>query len=251
MPRRSIDMFAKNHAGPGPSVTSESREDEHRRGPAPSAVPGIPAIEIAPSRGFYLRAGKRVLDLLVAGSLLLLLSPLFVVVAILIKADSRGPVFYRCKRVGLGGRPFTFLKFRSMVPGAQEHKAHLLHMNEVDGPVFKLASDPRTTRVGRLLRRTSIDELPQLVHVLTGEMSLVGPRPPEPEEVLDYEAWQLRRLSVRPGLTCLWQISGRSLIGFDEWMRLDLAYIDGRSFGLDVRILLKTFPAVASGRGAY
>jgi lipopolysaccharide/colanic/teichoic acid biosynthesis glycosyltransferase len=199
----------------------------------------------------YLRCGKRCLDILVSGGLLIVLSPLLLTLALLVRVTSPGPVFYRCQRVGLGGKQFTFWKFRSMVCGAEESKATLLHLNEVDGPVFKVARDPRITPLGRFLRRSSLDELPQLLHVLRGEMTLVGPRPPEPQEVEQYEPWQMRRLSVRPGLTCLWQISGRSLIGFEEWMRLDLEYIDNRSIGLDAKILVKTIPAVCSGRGAY
>jgi len=208
-------------------------------------------VELSPREGVYLRVGKRLLDVVVSSILLILLSPLFLIVAICIKRDSPGPVFYRCDRVGLGGELFTFLKFRSMCEGARERKAELQDLNEVDGPVFKVSDDPRITAVGRFLRRSSIDELPQLMHVLTGKMSLVGPRPPEPEEVPQYETWQRRRLSVLPGITCLWQISGRSLIGFDEWMRLDIEYIDNCCFSLDLKILFKTLPAVLSGKGAY
>jgi lipopolysaccharide/colanic/teichoic acid biosynthesis glycosyltransferase len=145
----------------------------------------------------------------------------------------------------------VFYKFRSMVDGAHESRNFLLHLNEVQGPVFKIADDPRITRVGRYLRRTSIDELPQLVNVLRGDMSLVGPRPPIPEEVEKYEPWQRRRLSVKPGITCLWQISGRSRLGFEEWMRLDIVYIQSCSFLLDMKILLRTIPAVLSRDGAY
>lgn len=181
----------------------------------------------------------------------MVLSPVFLLAALLVRLSSRGPALYRCERVGQCGELFTFCKLRSMIDGANHSKRDILHLNEVEGPVFKVASDPRTTALGRFLRRSSIDELPQLVHVLRGRMSLVGPRPPEPNEVREYEAWQLRRLSVRPGLTCLWQVSGRSLIPFEEWMRLDLEYIDNRSLWLDVKILVKTIPAVISGRGAY
>jgi lipopolysaccharide/colanic/teichoic acid biosynthesis glycosyltransferase len=209
------------------------------------------AIEPAPAEGLYLRFGKRAFDLLVSGTLLAFLLPLFVIVAIAVRCDSSGAAIYRCRRLGHRGVPFSFWKFRSMVDDADLDKCNLLHMNEVDGPVFKVADDPRMTRVGRFLRRSSLDELPQLIHVFRGQMTLVGPRPPEPDEVTQYEPWQLRRLSVRPGLTCLWQISGRSLIGFDEWMRLDLEYVDNRSFKLDLLILLRTLPAVISGRGAF
>jgi lipopolysaccharide/colanic/teichoic acid biosynthesis glycosyltransferase len=181
----------------------------------------------------------------------LLAAPLIALAAIAIKADSRGPVFHRAVRVGRGGRKFTFLKLRSMQVGAEELRGLLLHLNEAEGPAFKLYNDPRVTRVGRWLRKLSLDELPQLLHVLEGHMSLVGPRPPFPEEVERYEPWMLRRLSVRPGLTCLWQVRGRSDLGFTEWMRLDLEYVDRLSLGLDLEILARTIPAVLSAKGAY
>ena len=202
-------------------------------------------------RGFYLRFGKRLIDVLGAALALTLHFPLLLVAAIAIKLESRGPVFYRSTRIGKNGRPFTFLKLRSMVDGADRRRHHVVHLNEADGPVFKIANDPRVTRVGRFLRVTSIDEIPQFLNVLRGEMSLVGPRPPLPAEVSQYEPWQLHRLDVLPGITCLWQISGRSRIGFQEWMRLDLEYIKHRSFVLDLKILLRTIPAVLSRDGAY
>jgi lipopolysaccharide/colanic/teichoic acid biosynthesis glycosyltransferase len=214
-------------------------------------APAIPVFEPAAGEGFYLRFGKRVLDVLGAVMGLVLSSPTLLFAALAIKLESRGPVLYRSTRIGRGGRPFTFYKLRSMVNGADRKQHELFHLNESDGPVFKIARDPRITRVGRFLRVTSIDELPQLVNVLRGEMSLVGPRPPIPSEVAQYEPWQLRRLAATPGLTCLWQISGRSCIGFQEWMRLDLEYIRQRSFWLDVKILLRTIPAVLSREGAY
>lgn len=210
-----------------------------------------PAIPISPDVTFYQRRGKRSLDCLLAAIALLALSPLLLLIALAVKLEDGGPVLYCCTRVGKGGCRFRFLKFRSMILGADTCRTELLHRNEADGPVFKIEDDPRITRVGRILRRSSMDELPQLWNVLTGDMSLVGPRPPLPEEVGKYETWQRRRLSVRPGLTCLWQISGRSRIGFDEWMRLDMEYIDHRSLSLDTSILLRTIPAVLSGEGAY
>jgi len=211
----------------------------------------VPAYEAPAESGLYLRVGKRLLD--VAGALigLLLTSPLLLLAAILIKLESRGPVVYKSLRIGRGARPFTFFKLRSMMDGADQHRHTLSHLNESDGPVFKMARDPRVTHIGRLLRVTSIDEIPQLWNVLRGEMSLVGPRPPIAEEVVRYEPWQLRRLDVLPGITCLWQISGRSRIGFQEWMRLDLEYIKHRSFWLDLKILIRTVPAVLSREGAY
>ena len=199
----------------------------------------------------YRRGGKRLLDVVLATLGMLVAIPLLAVAAVAIKLDSPGPVFHRAARVGRGGRLFTFLKLRSMRADAQELRGLLLHRNITKGPTFKLHDDPRVTRVGRLLRKTSLDELPQLFHVLRGDMSLVGPRPPFPEEVEHYEAWMRRRLEVRPGLTCLWQIRGRSDLPFDEWMRLDVAYVESYSLGLDLRILLLTIPAVISGRGAY
>lgn len=177
--------------------------------------------------------------------------PVLAVAAVAIKLDSPGPVFHRAVRVGRAGRRFTFLKLRSMRADAEELRGLLLHRNITKGPTFKLHDDPRVTRVGRLLRKTSLDELPQLIHVVTGEMSLVGPRPPFPEEVEHYEPWMRRRLETRPGLTCLWQIRGRSDLPFDEWMRLDVEYVERCSLGLDLKILLLTVPAVLSGRGAY
>ena len=199
----------------------------------------------------YRRGGKRILDLALGSAALVVALPLIVAVAIWIKIDSPGPVFHRAVRVGRGGRKFTFLKLRSMQRDAEELRGLLLHLNQATGPAFKLHDDPRVTRAGRFLRRTSLDELPQLWHVVRGDMSLVGPRPPFPEEVERYESWMLKRLAVRPGLTCLWQIKGRSDLSFDEWMRLDLEYVDRMTFLLDAKILLLTPSAVISGRGAY
>jgi len=170
--------------------------------------------------------------------------------AVAIRLTSRGSVLFRQERCGLRGRRFEVLKFRTMVHGADALKDAVAHLNVMDGPAFKAPDDPRITRVGRLLRRWSIDELPQLVNVLRGDMSLVGPRPSVPEEVEHYEPWQRRRLAMKPGITCLWQISGRSELDFATWMELDLAYIDSWSLWLDLRILLLTVPAVLSRRGA-
>jgi lipopolysaccharide/colanic/teichoic acid biosynthesis glycosyltransferase len=211
----------------------------------------LPLYEAPVERGLYLLLGKRLLDVLGASLGLVLASPILLVAALAIRIESRGPVFYRSTRIGRGARPFLFFKLRSMVDGADRHRHALAHLNETDGPVFKIAADPRVTWVGRWLRVTSIDEIPQLWNVLRGEMSLVGPRPPIAEEVMQYEPWQLRRLDVLPGITCLWQISGRSRIGFQEWMRLDLEYIKHRSFWLDMKILIRTIPAVLSREGAY
>jgi lipopolysaccharide/colanic/teichoic acid biosynthesis glycosyltransferase len=211
----------------------------------------VPADFTVDDSGFYKRYGKRTLDLVLTSIALILLVPVFPLIALAVVLSSPGPVLYRSTRLGKGGKPFTFLKFRSMVADAHQHQQNLRHLNEVDGPVFKLSNDPRVTAVGGFLRRTSLDELPQLFNVLKGDMTLVGPRPPIPEEVEKYEPWQRRRLDVTPGITCLWQISGRSRLGFNEWMRLDLQYIQHRSFRLDFMILLRTIPAVLSRDGAY
>lgn len=193
---------------------------------------------------------KRLLDVIGAATALLVSLPLMTLVAALIRLDSDGPVFFAQARVGQHGRLFRLLKFRSMHMNAEQRLHGLLQQNEMDGPVFKIRNDPRITRVGRWIRRLSIDELPQFFNVLRGEMSLVGPRPPLPTEVLQYEPWQRRRLSVKPGITCYWQVAGRNNISFREWMTLDLQYIDRASLWLDIELLLKTFPAVLSGRGA-
>jgi exopolysaccharide biosynthesis polyprenyl glycosylphosphotransferase len=193
---------------------------------------------------------KRLFDISVSALALAVLSPLLVGVAALIKLTSRGPIFFKQKRVGLYGKPFHMLKFRSMVVNAEELRVKLEAFNEQAGPVFKMKDDPRITRVGRFIRKYSIDELPQLLNVLRGEMSLVGPRPPLPSEVAKYATWQRRRLSVRPGLTCIWQVSGRNQISFDEWMYLDMRYIDHWSLGTDLGLILKTVPVVLTGSGA-
>lgn len=194
---------------------------------------------------------KRVIDVIGASVALLLLGLPMALVALAIKLESGGPVFYRQTRLGENGLPFRFLKFRSMVANAESIRADLEAVNEASGPVFKIRRDPRITPVGRWIRRTSLDETPQLFHVLMGQMSLVGPRPPLPEEVENYEPWQRERLAVRPGLTCIWQISGRSDIPFERWVELDIEYVRRRSLLLDLKILLLTIPAVLSGRGAY
>lgn len=194
---------------------------------------------------------KRLFDLIIASVLLVVLSPIMALISLLIKMTSEGPIFFRQTRVGLNGRYFTLYKFRSMLKNAEELKGDVQHLNEMNGPVFKIKDDPRTTWVGRLLRRTSLDEFPQLYNVLRGDMSIVGPRPPLPEEVAKYERWQRRRLSMKPGLTCLWQVNGRNKItDFKKWMELDLHYIDNWSLKLDLKIFIKTIFVVLAGRGA-
>ncbi len=193
---------------------------------------------------------KRVFDIVAASLVLAMLLPLFVLIAALIKMSSRGPVFFRQERVGLRGRQFHMLKFRSMVVNAEELKALLKERNERTGPVFKIRNDPRITRIGRFLRKYSLDELPQLINVLRGEMSVVGPRPPVPSEVAQYEPWQLRRLAVFPGLTCIWQSCvDRHQISFEKWMYLDMQYIDHWSLARDFALICKTVPVVLAGAG--
>jgi exopolysaccharide biosynthesis polyprenyl glycosylphosphotransferase len=193
---------------------------------------------------------KRAMDLVLSAFMLVVLMPFMAVVGLLIKLTSKGPIIYRQVRCGLYGRKFVLYKFRSMREGAEDVLWEIKHLNEMDGPVFKMRNDPRVTPLGRFLRRSSIDELPQFWNVLKGDMSLVGPRAPLPEEVREYSRWQRRRLSVKPGITCLWQVSGRNEIDFHEWMKLDLHYIDNWSLLLDLKILLRTFPVVILGKGA-
>lgn len=196
------------------------------------------------------RIAKRAVDITLAGLGLVILSPLLLLTGILVRLSSDGPVFYPWEVVGRGGRPFRGYKFRTMVVDADALKHQLLHKNEMTGPVFKMRADPRITPVGRFLRKYSLDELPQLWSVLKGDMSLVGPRPAGTLEWERYEPWQRRKLSVTPGITCLWQVSGRNRVSdFDEWVRIDLDYIDHWSLGLDLRILLRTVAVVLRGTG--
>jgi exopolysaccharide biosynthesis polyprenyl glycosylphosphotransferase len=194
---------------------------------------------------------KRLTDVAMATFSLVLLSPVLAAIAAAIRITSPGNVLFRQTRCGLGGRKFTMYKFRSMVNNAEQLRAELHQLNELDGPVFKMSDDPRITRVGRILRRFSLDELPQLWNILRGDMSFVGPRPAIPLEVEKYEPWQRRRLRMRPGLTCIWVLEGRSDVDFQRWIQLDLAYIDNWSLWLDCKIFLRTIPIVISGKGAY
>jgi lipopolysaccharide/colanic/teichoic acid biosynthesis glycosyltransferase len=217
-------------------------------------IPGTP--DVRSDRGLTYARGwkrfvKRAIDVVGGVLLMLLLAPILVVTAIAIRVSSRGSVLYVQIRVGKGGRPFRMLKFRSMSRQAHDDRDNVIHLNEVSGPVFKIREDPRLTRVGRYVRKLSIDELPQLMNVVAGQMSLVGPRPPLPEEYATYGPRERRRLSVRPGLTCIWQVSGRSDLDFERWVDMDLEYIDTWSFRQDLKLLLLTIPAVLSGRGAY
>jgi exopolysaccharide biosynthesis polyprenyl glycosylphosphotransferase len=208
-------------------------------------------IQSGPSNEWHL-VTKRLIDVFGSAMLLLGLASILAIVALLIKLDSPGPVFFTQNRVGLNRRRFRLFKFRTMAESADEMQHELEHLNEADGPVFKIRNDPRVTRIGRFLRRFSIDELPQLFNVLKGDMSLVGPRPLPLRDVERINTqWHKRRFSMKPGVTCLWQVNGRSDVSFDDWVEMDLQYIDKWSLGLDIRILLRTVPTVLKGSGAY
>ncbi|MFH1847959.1 MAG: sugar transferase [Candidatus Omnitrophota bacterium] len=194
---------------------------------------------------------KRAVDIIISLACIILLSPLFVICAAAIKLESEGPFIFSQTRVGKDGKGFIFYKFRTMDEGADKLKRKLRYLSDIDGPVFKIKEDPRVTGVGRILRRSSMDELPQFFNVLWGDMSLVGPRPALPDEVKKYTGRQKKRLAVKPGLTGLWQVSGRNDISFSEWIELELYYIEHRTLLLDLKILLKTLPVVLSAKGAY
>lgn len=184
---------------------------------------------------------KRLLDILGSIIGLILLSPILIIVGILIKLESKGPIIFSQKRVGLNKKEFKMYKFRSMVCNAEELKEKLKDQNEMSGPMFKIKDDPRITKIGKFIRKTSIDELPQLINVLKGDMSLVGPRPSLPNEVKEFESWMLKRFEVKPGLTCYWQVMGRNAIDFENWMKLDIKYVNERNFWLDIKLIFKTF----------
>jgi lipopolysaccharide/colanic/teichoic acid biosynthesis glycosyltransferase len=209
-----------------------------------------PALPMAQLFIQHLPRWKRTIDIVGASMGLMVLSPLLALAALAIKATSRGPVFFQQRRSGLGGRPFWMIKFRSMVVDAEARKSSLMALNEQDGPAFKIKKDPRVTVVGRLIRSTSIDELPQLWNVLRGDMSLVGPRPLPCHETDSCQGWLRQRLDVTPGLTCIWQVCGRSKVSFADWVRMDVKYIRSRSLGGDMKLLLQTVPAVVSRTGA-
>ncbi len=211
---------------------------------------GVP-FPAAPARPVWYDVAKRAIDISFALAILAITSPIVLAAVIGIVAVSGGSPFYRQQRVGLGGRRFRMFKLRTMVRDAHSMLPQLRRFNEADGPVFKMRDDPRLHSLGSFLRRTSIDELPNFVNVLIGDMAIVGPRPPLPEEVAHYDGYALRRLVVKPGVTCLWQISGRSHLSFEEWMALDNAYIDAWSPWYDLAIVAKTIPAVLRGVGAH
>ncbi len=218
--------------------------------PILAKVAGIPVLGYAstPSQSLPIQL-KGILDRIGALAGIIISAPLLVFISLLIKWDSRGPILFKQTRTGINGRSFKLWKFRTMTIDAEEKKEELKSLNEMSGPVFKIAQDPRVTKIGRFLRKYSIDELPQLFNILFGDMSLVGPRPPLPSEVARFEPWQHRKLSVKPGLTCLWQTSGRNNIDFEEWMKLDLKYIDNWSLWEDAKIIVRTIPTVLKGTG--
>ncbi len=194
---------------------------------------------------------KRFMDIVLAGLALILLAPIAGMIILAIRLDGPGPIYFTQNRVGRGGRLFRLHKFRTMITNAEELKQSLMEKNELDGPVFKIKNDPRVTRVGQILRKTSLDELPQLWNVLIGDMSLVGPRPALPSEVLQWEKWQCRRLVVEQGCTCIWQVSGRNNLTFKEWMRMDMQYVYNWSLWLDMKLILLTIWVMLTGKGAY
>ena len=193
------------------------------------------------TRGFsFYEAIKRLIDITCSFVGILVLSPLFIIIAIIIKFTSKGPVFFSQKRVGRNGKEFDMYKFRSMVVNAEELKEKLAAQNEMSGPMFKMKDDPRVTKVGKFIRKTSIDELPQLWNILKGDMSLVGPRPSLPKEVAQFDEWMYKRLEVKPGLTCYWQVSGRNNIDFEDWMKLDIRYVEEKNLWIDIKLIFKT-----------
>ena len=194
---------------------------------------------------------KRMIDIIGSGIGLFLLSPIIAIVACAVKFTSKGPIFFSQKRVGKNGELFEMYKFRSMVVNAEELKEKLKSQNEMSGPMFKMKNDPRVTKVGRFIRKTSLDELPQLWNVFKGDMSLVGPRPSLPKEVKQFDDWMLKRLSVRPGLTCYWQVSGRNNIDFEDWMKLDVKYVEERNLWIDIKLIFKTVFVLFGDKNAH
>ncbi|OGQ91978.1 MAG: hypothetical protein A2289_19645 [Deltaproteobacteria bacterium RIFOXYA12_FULL_58_15] len=233
-----------------PFAVPLSTLDYERATPFPSPAPDDFVHYVTVRSKPTQHAIKRLIDIFASTCALVIMSPLLVGLAAAIKLNTAGPVLFRQRRVGLHGYSFNMLKFRSMVANAEVLQAQLSSANEQAGPVFKMRNDPRMTRVGRFIRKYSIDELPQLINILRGDMTIVGPRPALPAEVEQYSAWQRRRLSMRPGLTCFWQVGGRNEVSFDEWMQLDLKYIDNWNLAIDARLIVMTVPAVLWGSGA-
>ncbi|MDU6365072.1 MAG: sugar transferase [Clostridium sp.] len=207
-------------------------------------------IQIERKESTLYKVSKRALDVIASFLGLVILSPILLIVAILIKLESKGPAIFSQSRIGLNGKEFKMYKFRSMVQNAEELKEKLAKQNEMSGPMFKMKNDPRVTKVGKFIRKTSIDELPQLLNILKGDMTLVGPRPSLPREVEKFESWMLKRLEVKPGLTCYWQVSGRNNIDFYEWMKLDLKYVNDMGFWLDIKLIFKTVAVLFGDKNA-
>jgi len=233
---------------------SKSKSNQGNRSSAPKFDAQVPTDQKDNLPGAFFShcpLWKRTMDILISSAAILLLSPILLAVTVAVKMSSHGPILFRQKRCGFGGKVFRMYKFRTMIIDAEDHKHKLLADNHRNGPVFKIENDPRLTRVGNFLRRWSLDELPQLFNVLLGDMSLVGPRPPIVEEVRQYKIWQQRRLAVKPGITCIWQVRSRDSKDFDHWVREDIEYIAERSFLTDLKILIFTIPAVLSGKGAW
>ena len=204
------------------------------------------------TRGFsFYEAIKRLIDIICSFVGILVLSPLFIIIAIIVKFTSKGPIFFSQKRVGRNGKEFDMYKFRSMVVNAEELKEKLAAQNEMSGPMFKMKDDPRVTKVGKFIRKTSIDELPQLWNILKGDMSLVGPRPSLPKEVAQFEDWMYKRLEVKPGLTCYWQVSGRNNIDFEDWMKLDIRYVEEKNLWIDIKLICKTVFVLFGDKNAH
>jgi lipopolysaccharide/colanic/teichoic acid biosynthesis glycosyltransferase len=239
--------MATHTAAESPSVYAPVSADHQGRADC-GFTPEYGLVCLAPVR---YAVAKRSLDVLLSALALVCLAPILGLVGLLVRCTSPGPAVFRQTRVGKGGRHFTLYKFRTMYTGAEASREAILHLNEVSGPVFKVRNDPRVTPIGRLLRKFSIDELPQFVNVLRGDMSLVGPRPPLPSEVRLYGPREKRRLAVQQGLTCLWQVHGRHDIPFDRWVEMDILYISTMTFWGDMALLLKTIPAVVVARGSY
>jgi lipopolysaccharide/colanic/teichoic acid biosynthesis glycosyltransferase len=231
------------------SIAAERRGRHAERGAVAAYREHAGPLLREPPRSYLV--AKRGLDVCAAVLLLVLLAPLMAAVALAVRLTSPGPVLFRQERCGLRGEPFTVFKFRTMYIDAEARMAEVRALDVTDGPTFKSPVDPRVTPLGRFLRRSSLDEMPQLWHVLTGEMSLVGPRPLVTSETLQLPEWALERLAAKPGLTCTWQVSGRSLIPFEEWMQLDIEYVHARGFWLDLRLLARTPLVVLTGRGAF
>ena len=207
-------------------------------------------IQIERKESTLYKVSKRALYVIASFLGLVILSPILLIVAILIKLESKGPAIFAQSRIGLNGKEFKMYKFRSMVQNAEELKEKLAKQNEMSGPMFKMKNDPRVTKVGKFIRKTSIDELPQLLNILKGDMTLVGPRPSLPREVEKFESWMLKRLEVKPGLTCYWQVSGRNNIDFYEWMKLDLKYVNDMGFWLDIKLIFKTVTVLFGDKNA-